>query len=314
MERSRFWVQLGVTLPASSLESVEAALFQAGAQSVALEDEGLEPWFEGQPGEASPWRRVRLTALFDGSRSQTTILDALRPCVVPEDMATVSFDRLEDRDWERAWMERWKPQRFGRRLWICPTWETPLEPEAINLRLDPGSAFGTGSHATTALCLEWLEAQDLAGRSIVDYGCGSGVLAIAALLLGARRAWACDSDPQALRTTAENAERHGVESRLWIGPPREVPSLGADVLVANILSRTLVDLAPALFRLQCVGGRLALSGILEDQEREVRVAYEDAYVLRPAVHRDGWILLEGSKRADRTTRSAGTPRGRDAPP
>jgi len=314
MEPSRFWIQLSLTLPASRLLSAEAALFQAGAQSVAVEDEGFEPWFEGQPGETSPWRRVRLTALFDDARSQGAILAALQECVAWEDMATLVFDRLEDRDWGRAWMERWKPRRFGRRLWICPTWETPLEPEAINLRLDPGSAFGTGSHATTALCLEWLEAQVLTGRSLVDYGCGSGVLAIAALLLGAQRAWACDADPQALRATAENALRNGVESRLWIGPPREVPPVGADVLVANIFSHTLVALAPILVGLQRDGGRLALSGILEDQEPEVRAAYEPAYALRPGVRREGWVLLEGTKRAVGATRNAGTPRDRDVPP
>jgi ribosomal protein L11 methyltransferase len=313
MQSSRPWNQLHLVLSAAEAEAVEAALFEAGAQSVAVQDEALEAWGEPVPA-ASPSRAVRLAALFRADRSPTVILEELGTAVPARILETAVWEGLADRDWSRAWMEHWKPQRFGRRLWVCPSWETPPERDAVNLRLDPGSAFGTGSHATTALCLEWLEGRDLAGQSLLDFGCGSGILAIAALRLGAHEAWACDLDRQVLPVAAENARRNDVASRLWIGHPAELPDLQADVIVANILSGTLVQLAPEFLRLHRPGGLLVLSGILENQASELQEAYGPHYALRVVARRAGWVLMEGKNGTGRLTRSAGTRRGRAAPP
>lgn len=293
------WTQVSLVVASTDVDAAEAALWRLGALSIAHADAGSAPWYEPDADAVSPWERVRLQALLSPDVAPEDIRAALAATVDAPALAGLVFETLPDRDWARVWMQDWQPLRFGPRLWICPTWLTPPDPHAVNLRLDPGNAFGTGTHATTALCLEWLAAQDLVDRTLLDYGCGSGVLAIAALRLGAARAWACDSDAAARRVTLENAARNGVADRLWIGSPPELPAVAADLVVANILSRVLVDIAPQLGRRLPAGGRLALAGILHDQAETVITAYAPCCPLAPVATRADWVLLAGTRDAAR---------------
>jgi ribosomal protein L11 methyltransferase len=204
---------------------------------------------------------------------------------------------VEDQVWERTWLEHFRPMRFGRRLWICPTGFEPPEPSAVNVVLDPGLAFGTGTHPTTALCLEWLDGLDLAGKTLTDVGCGSGILAIAALKLGAALAHGIDIDPQALTASADNACKNRVEDRLSLGYPADEPPPPADVVVANILAGPLVELADDILRRLKHGGHLALSGLLADQAATVQAAYADHITFDPVGMKEEWAILTGRKRA-----------------
>lgn len=194
-------------------------------------------------------------------------------------------------------MDNFHPMRFGQRLWIVPSWHAAPEPDAVNLLLDPGLAFGTGTHPTTALCLEWLDAQPLDGMQVLDFGCGSGILAIAALLLGAEHAVGTDIDVQALEASRDNAGRNGIDpARLPLYLPEQLPQGQADVVVANILAGPLVDLAPRIIERVKPGGRLALSGILLEQAEEVRSAYTSQFDLDPTAEKDGWVRITGVRR------------------
>jgi ribosomal protein L11 methyltransferase len=203
---------------------------------------------------------------------------------------------LEDRDWAREWLKDFKPMRFGRRLWICPTAYIPPDPSAINLILDPGLAFGTGTHATTALCLEWLDGADIKDQLVVDYGCGSGILAIGAARLGARDIWCVDNDPQALIATRDNGSRNGVTDTLHICLPPQFPKMQADLLLANILAGPLVSLAPLFAAHLRPGGRLVLSGILKSQEADIHGAYEADFAELETAVKDDWIRITGIRR------------------
>jgi ribosomal protein L11 methyltransferase len=235
---------------------------------------------------------VRIKALFDAG----TDADALRAS-----FPAATFEHIADRAWEREWLKDFRPMRFGQRLWICPGGQRPqLASSAVQpclIELDPGLAFGTGTHPTTALCLEWLDAARLQGRFVVDYGCGSGVLAIAALKLGARAALAIDIDPQALIATRDNAVRNGVADLLTVSGPREGQQAPADVLLANILAEPLLELAPAFAERVAAGGSVVLSGILQGQTAPVASRYAAWFDMRPATVRDDWALLYGVRRS-----------------
>jgi ribosomal protein L11 methyltransferase len=206
---------------------------------------------------------------------------------------------VEDKDWEREWMDDFRPLQFGSRLWIVPSWHQPPDPDAANLSLDPGLAFGTGTHPTTALCLEWLDGQDVGGQQVIDYGCGSGILGLAALLLGADHVTGVDTDQQALEASRENARRNEVdESRLDLYLPGDEPGTVADVMLANILAQPLIGLAPHLAGKVKAGGHLVLSGILSSQAREVMAAYEPWFIMDEPEQREEWIRLTG-RRNDR---------------
>ena len=290
------WLQVRLAITPDQAETYEDALLEVGAVSVTFMDAEDQPIFEPDLGTTPLWSHTHLLALFEADTDPDSLvahLQLLTGGALPEHR----IERIEDQDWERSWMDNFQPMRFGRRLWIVPSWHAAPEPEAVNLLLDPGLAFGTGTHPTTALCLEWLDGQELAGCSVLDFGCGSGILAIAALLLGAPQAVGTDIDPQALEASRDNAGRNGIEpARFALYLPADLPQQAADVVVANILAGPLVALAPQLTRLVKPGGRLALSGILAEQAEEVRAAYNEAFVLEPTALKDGWVRISGIRR------------------
>ena len=288
------WLQVRVEVPASLLDAVGAACEAAGALSVTVEDAADDPVYEPLPGEVRTWPHNRVTALFPAGHDPEPLHRELAALLAGE-VSGWRVEGLADRDWERAWLDGFRPLRCGRRLWVCPTGQEPPEPDAVNLRLDPGLAFGTGTHPTTALCLAWLDAHPPTG-SLLDYGCGSGILAIAGLLLGARAAWAVDIDPQALTATRDNAARNGVDARLATGLPQALPRDATfDLLLANILAGPLVELAPALAARLAPGGALVLSGILADQADAVAAAYRPWCGELRVELRDGWARLDGRR-------------------
>ncbi|RUQ35777.1 MAG: 50S ribosomal protein L11 methyltransferase [Candidatus Competibacteraceae bacterium] len=292
------WLQLTLEAIDHSPEQLEDALLQAGALAVTLEDAGDQPVLEPGPGETPLWSQTRVTGLFDAHTdievTKKQLQRFLHAPILPECRLTT----LEERDWVRAWMDNFHPMRFGQRLWICPTCQTPPDPTGIHIRLDPGLAFGTGTHPTTALCLEWLEGRELANRTVLDYGCGSGILAIAAAKLGARRVWAVDIDPQALLASDANAAENEVEDHIELSHPTELPgALTVDILVANILAGVLVRLAPELARRVKPGGHLVLSGILAQHADAVQMAFAHDFAFGPLQQREDWVLLDGVRRS-----------------
>jgi ribosomal protein L11 methyltransferase len=309
------FLQLSLDIGTRDPEAYEEALFDLGALSVTLLDAADDPVLEPAPGAMPLWPTIIVRAVFaadtDVDRVRTALTSAagLDPMLVAE---KAQFEHVADRAWEREWLKDFKPMRFGRRLWVCPggQWPDPAavgaDTDVVLLELDPGLAFGTGTHATTALCLEWLDSGAtpgaavsnawLAGADVIDYGCGSGILAIAALRLGARHAMAMDIDPQALLATRENAERNAVQARIQVTADREVEKAQADVLLANILAGPLVELAPLLAERTRIGGRLALSGLLVEQADAVTVAYQPWFDIGLTGVRDGWGLLTGYRR------------------
>jgi ribosomal protein L11 methyltransferase len=269
-------------------EPIESLLFELGAASVTLLDAGDDPVLEPAPGATPLWPSVELRALFAQDMSPERVRAAL--ALFAPDISPPSFEVIADRAWEREWLADFKPMQFGRRLWVCPGGQRVTADDAVLVELDPGLAFGTGTHATTALCLTWLESNTRAGDVVVDYGCGSGILGIAALKLGASRVHALDIDPQAAIATRDNAARNGVAAQLTLGAP---PARSADLLVANILAGPLVELAATLAGLMKDGSRLALSGILLDQAETVTAAYRPWFDIGQTGSRDGWALLSG---------------------
>lgn len=294
------WLQISFDVTQDRAELLEAALENAGALAVTLVDSGDDPQLEPPPGAMPLWRGVRLTALFEDDAQARERVAALAETLAPQTLTPPLIEEVADRAWERVWLDDFAPTRFGERLWVCPRGQRPLPaetgPETVILELDPGLAFGTGHHATTALCLEWLDAADLTDKTVLDYGCGSGILAIAALRLGAAQALAVDHDPQALEATRDNAAENGVADRLQVLYPGDLAPMQADVLVANILAGPLVELAPHLTVLVAPGGTLALSGILPNQAAEVAAAYAGGFDLEPTRIREDWTLIAGRRR------------------
>jgi ribosomal protein L11 methyltransferase len=287
-------LQITVDCRDAELEQVEQALLGCGAQSLTYRDAEDNPVLEPAPGETPLWPTVRVCGLFLADTDPVQVTRALGQRLGHQ--APVTIEPLAEQDWARAWMMHFKPMRFGRRLWIYPSWRAAPDPGAVNIELDPGLAFGTGTHATTALCLEWLDTHTPWDLELVDYGCGSGVLTLAALKLGARHVWAVDIDPQALQATLSNAQRNRLAGdRLDIVPSDRAPTAPVDVVVANILSGTLVNLCPILTRLTRRGGTVVLSGILGQQIDEVIDAYRRYFRFAPPRIRLDWALLEGTR-------------------
>jgi len=290
------WLQVRLAITPEQAETYEDALLEVGAVSVTFMDAEDQPIFEPDLGTTPLWSNTHLLALFEADTDETALLAHLQLLcggALPEH----HVERIEDQDWERSWMDGFQPMRFGQRLWIVPSWHAAPQPDAVPLLLEPGLACGTGTHPTTALCLEWLDGQNLDNCSVLDFGCGSGILAIAALLLGAPQAAGTDIDPQALEASRDNASRNGIDpARFPVYLPADLPQQPADVVVANILAGPLVSLAPQITALVKGGGRLALSGILAEQAEEVRAAYASAFDLDPTAVKDGWVRISGVKR------------------
>lgn len=290
------WLQLRLAITPDQAEPMEDLLLGLGAVSVTFMDAEDQPIFEPDLGTTPLWQNTHLLALFEATAERQVLLEQLQQ-LWQQPLPEYQFEDIADQDWERSWMDNFKPMRFGKRLWIVPSWHAAPEPDAVNLLLDPGLAFGTGTHPTTALCLEWLDGQQLQGLQAIDFGCGSGILAIGALLLGAERVVGTDIDPQALEASRDNAQRNQLaDERLPLYLPEDMPNEPADVLVANILAGPLVNLAPQLTALVKPGGRIALSGILAEQTDEILAAYDKAFVLDPVAELDGWIRVSGVRR------------------
>jgi ribosomal protein L11 methyltransferase len=289
------WMQVSVSATAAQVDGVEEVLWEAGAHSVSLEDEANHPLLEPAPGELPLWPSTRVIGLFADETAVEQVLIRLgqRFADLPRD--AVAVERLPDQDWIRAGRSHTSPQRFGERLWVCPSWIPPPQPEAINLILDPGLAFGSGNHPTTRLCLRWLAAEPPIDRRVLDYGCGSGILAVAALKLGASQAWAIDIDPQACEATRENGRRNAVPpAHLQTGSPEACPDAPFELIIANILAGPLIELAPTLGPRLAAQGRLVISGILADQVEAVTAAYAPWSALAWVDDEEDWCLLAGS--------------------
>jgi len=286
------WVEVSIGVARSDTSAAEQALADLGALAVTLQDDADHPVLEPGPGETPLWPTVNVCGLFTSDVDRARVHDGLRNVPGAERPGNLHWREVGDRDWERAWMDRFRPMRFGRRLWIVPTgMNLPSGEEGIEIRLDPGLAFGTGTHPTTALCLEWLDGQALEGALVVDYGCGSGILAIAAALQGAARVEGVDNDPQALQATAVNAARNGVETIVAACAPPDFDARGADVVLANILAGPLIGLAPVIAGCARSGADIVLSGLLEEQVEMVASAYADTCRLESVETRDGWARV-----------------------
>lgn len=291
------YLALTVELEGRDPQAAEDAAFAAGAASVTLTDAVDDAVLEPAPGEVRLWPRTVLQALFPAQQADAGVIVMLAAALdVPA--ASIQVSRIADRVWEREWLKDFHPMRFGRRLWVVPNHsEPPSDPAAVIVRLDPGLAFGTGTHPSTALCLTWLDAHLAPGMRMIDYGCGSGVLAVAAARLGAAAADAFDIDPQALIATRDNAAANHVAAQVQVHEQAATLPGEVDVVVANILAGTLVDLAPQLCGLLAPGGRLVLAGILRQQVHEVRAGFAPLLELSVFAERDGWSALSGRKPA-----------------
>ena len=293
------WLAVSFTVDAAGVEALSDVLLECGAISVDVTDAAAgtadEHALFGEPGEPAigEWAASRVSALFEEGQNIACVIAALHAAGLDSAVA-VDVKQVADQDWVRATQNQFQPVRVSSRLWVVPTWHAAPDPAAINLVIDPGLAFGTGTHATTRLCMKWLDTNLRGGESVLDYGCGSGILGIAALKLGAARATGVDIDPLALLAARHNAMQNQVHMA-FVAAERDAPE-PADIVLANILANPLTLLAPLLARLTRRGGHILLSGVLEHQAHEVEDAYRAAFDLAPLEHDDGWVLISGSKR------------------
>ena len=293
------WLAVSFTVDAAGVEGLSDVLLKCGAISVDVTDAAAgtadEHALFGEPGEPAvgEWAASRVSALFKEGQNIASVIAALHAAGLDSAVA-VDVKQVADQDWVRATQNQFQPVRVSSRLWVVPTWHAAPDPAAINLVIDPGLAFGTGTHATTRLCMKWLDTNLRGGESVLDYGCGSGILGIAALKLGAARATGVDIDPLALLAARDNAMQNQVHMA-FVAAEGDAPE-PADIVLANILANPLTLLAPLLARLTRRGGHILLSGVLEHQAREVEDAYRAAFDLAPLEHDDGWVLISGSKR------------------
>jgi len=288
------WIQIRINATAKTADKVSNMLLGRGAQAVTFMDAKDVPVYEPMPGETPLWGETEVMGLFDAETDPAPTI-AFFQQIFGEDVG-YKVEQLEDKDWVREWMDHFHPMQFGERLWICPSWRDVPNPDAVNVMLDPGLAFGTGTHPTTALCLQWLDGLDLAGKTVVDFGCGSGILGIAALKLGAARVIGIDIDPQAIQASRDNAERNGVADQIELYLPADQPQdVEADVVVANILAGPLRELAPLIAGHGKPGSLMALSGVLESQAPELETIYGQWFEMDPAAVKEEWCRLSGRK-------------------
>lgn len=286
------WIQLRINTTNELAEQISEQLEESGAVSVTFQDTYDNPVFEPLPGEKKLWGNTDVVGLYDAQID----IDELK-AILNLNQYSYKIEQLEDKDWEREWMDNFHPMQFGKRLWICPSWRDIPDPNAVNVMLDPGLAFGTGTHPTTALCLTWLDSLDLNNKIVIDYGCGSGILAIAALKLGAKRVIGVDIDPQAIQASRDNAERNNVSEKIELYLAKDLPNnLQADVVVANILAGPLKELEPQINNLVKTNGKLGLSGILATQSQSVYEAYQTHFELDPIIEQEEWCRITGKKK------------------
>lgn len=292
------WHQISVITDETTAPQLADYFSELGAVSVTYTDAEDEPVYEPAIDQTKIWSNTQVTALFEINADPDVVQTLVFNQFIGSPLETWVYELLQDQVWERVWMEHFKPMKFADKLWVCPTGQEQSDADTVCMTLDPGLAFGTGTHPTTALCLEWLASHDLRDKVVIDFGCGSGILAIAALLLGARHAHAIDIDPQALTATQYNAEKNQVQDRISYYLPEQFVPFKADVVVANILAKPLIELSPVISNLVANQGDLILSGILNEQADSVADAYRQlGCVMADAVQQDDWCRLDGVNQA-----------------
>jgi ribosomal protein L11 methyltransferase len=291
------WQQLSVVSTKDFAPAIADTFSSLGAVSVTYMDAAEQPVYEPEPGETKIWQQTKVIALFE-LNIDLDVVESFLKSRFGENPVLHNWTQeiLQDQVWERTWLEHFQPMKFGDKLWVCPTGQEQHSAATKCMILDPGLAFGTGTHPTTALCLEWLASYDIVDKTIIDYGCGSGILAISALLLGAKQAYAIDIDPQALIATQENAKKNQVEDKVNCYLPEQFPAIKADIVVANILAKPLIEFSKQISDLVAPNGHLILSGILKNQANSVAMAYANIMQLNPAVEKEEWCRLDGCKK------------------
>ncbi len=288
------WIQFIFDSAPDDADALSDLLSECGSSAVTFQDNEDQPIYEPEIGTTPLWAATNVIALFDADTDTDLIIQMLTGMLAPKAVPKYRIEAVEDKDWVREWMDNFHPMQFGDRLWICPSWHTPPDENAVNIMLDPGLAFGTGTHPTTALCLNWLDQADVKDKVVIDYGCGSGILAIAAALLGAKKVIGVDTDPQALEATQANAERNGVTIDTYL--PDDCPDIICDLLLANILAGPLQSLSARLANLTKSGAPIVLSGILDVQAGDVSQSYQTWFDMEAPVLKEEWIRLVGQKR------------------
>lgn len=297
------WLQIHITVEQAQVDFTETLLSSLGAVSVTLDDAENQDLLEPLPGETPLWNKVIVTGIYaqeEGEDIDVTALETFIRTQLPTEPMRSEF--LEDQVWERSWMDYYEPIQIGEKYWIVPEWIEPPEADAVNIKLDPGLAFGTGNHASTFLCLQWLGKTDVKDKVVIDYGCGSGILGVAALLLGAKKVYATDIDPQAVLATKQNAELNGVLENLYVGLPEEFneefKNQQADILVANILAGPLMSLAKEFSTLTKSEGEFALAGVIEEQVTDVSSIYSEFFdIVEVEKREETWCRISGSRKA-----------------
>jgi len=289
------WIQFIFNSTPDAADQLSEVLSECGASAVTFQDNTDQPIYEPEIGTTPLWAATNVIALFDAETNTDLIIQLLSGMLAPKTVPNYRIEAVEDKDWVREWMDNFHPMSFGDKLWICPSWHTPPQKDAVNILLDPGLAFGTGTHPTTALCLNWLDQADVKDKVVIDYGCGSGILAIAAALLGAKKVIAVDTDPQALEATQANAERNGVTIDTYL--PDDCPDEACDLLLANILAGPLQSLSERLASLTKVDAPIVLSGILDSQVEDVSQSYQPWFDMHAPVFKDEWTRLVGHKQS-----------------
>jgi len=287
------WIQFIFNSTPDDADRLSDLLSECGASAVTFQDNADQPIYEPEIGSTPLWQATNVIALFDAENNPDNIVLQLTQLIAPLSLPKYRIEAVEDKDWVREWMDNFHPMCFGDKLWICPSWHQPPKPDAVNILLDPGLAFGTGTHPTTALCLSWLDQADVKDKIVIDYGCGSGILAIAAALLGAKKVIGVDIDPQALESTQANAERNGVQIDTYL--PEACPEITADLVIANILAGPLQTLAPTLVKLSKPESDIILSGILDNQAQAVSDTYQASFEMQAPVLKEEWVRLVGHR-------------------
>jgi ribosomal protein L11 methyltransferase len=292
------WQQINCHCTQTFQHEITQYMEEANALSITFQDAGDTPVLEPLPGETPLWNDLILTALFAGKDDLSVLLIALENQQQQWQISTIQLEIIADQDWERAWMDDFKPMQFGKNLWIYPSWNELPNDESTKIILDPGLAFGSGTHPTTALCLEWLDSNPPNDLSMIDYGCGSGILAIAAAKLGAKHILAVDIDEQALIATQDNRLKNQISERtITTCFPNDMPIDPVKLLIANILSGPLVELAETFAQLTMAHGRIVLSGILEEQTDAIITAYQKNFNEITVQKKEDWIRITARRRA-----------------